>query len=444
VVGSIAGDAASKNPKAVVCIGDGRSAANLLGTEAFTRLTQKLVASRIPITSYVIGARIDRQLPAALAVQTGGTVIFDTDNLTSDVAAKQLAAAADLSVTWPSSVTWPAEMTEVLPKQLPPLRADRETVVIGTLKGKGPFDISVTADSNAGAEKLAYSATPKTSDDNNNYLKPLVELAQVNGGVTLPLLGESSLVEARQEIGAGVRGLSELARQAMTAGNLDNAEQLVAEALRRDPNDTESQAIKGALAKRRSGVAPATAAPATPAPAKPAPAGETADLNLIGADENGPPPGTLAEGFEHDRRVIAQMIQAEVQNAVSQARSLMSTDPDLASQQLKLTLEKVRKTAELAPEVRDQHIDSLQTALREAARRKVEVEHARQQRTGHDRRQPDSQPGEGQPIDGSIQLFDAGRPVQSGGVRFDRGAAGFTEYPRSTSGQPGCQSGGQF
>jgi hypothetical protein len=132
VVGSIAGDAASKNPKAVVCIGDGRSAANLLGTEAFTRLTQKLVASRIPITSYVIGARIDRQLPAALAVQTGGTVIFDTDNLTSDVAAKQLAAAADLSVTWPSSVTWPAEMTEVLPKQLP--RGDRHAQGQGTVR----------------------------------------------------------------------------------------------------------------------------------------------------------------------------------------------------------------------------------------------------------------------------------------------------------------------
>ena len=74
------------------------------------------------------------------------------------------------------------------------------------------------------------------------------------------------------------------------------------------------------------------------------------------------------------------MIQTEVQNAISQARSLMGTDPDRATQQLKLTLEKVRQTAELNPDVRDQVVDVLQTALREAARRKVEFEYARQKR----------------------------------------------------------------
>ena len=88
----------------------------------------------------------------------------------------------------------------------------------------------------------------------------------------------------------------------------------------------------------------------------------------------------MAEGFQHDRRIIAQVIQAEVQNVLNKARSLMSTDPDAASQQLKLTLEKVRQTAELDPDVRDQFVDSLQSALREAAVRKVEVEQARQQR----------------------------------------------------------------
>ena len=74
------------------------------------------------------------------------------------------------------------------------------------------------------------------------------------------------------------------------------------------------------------------------------------------------------------------MIQAEVQNSISQARSLMSTDPDAALQQLKLTLEKVRQTGALDPDVRNQYVDQLQTALREASRRKVEFEQARQQR----------------------------------------------------------------
>jgi len=41
-------------------------------------------------------------------------------------------------------------------------------------------------------------------------------------------------------IGAGVQQLDKLAQQAMVAGNTANAEQLVAQALRLDPNDTQA------------------------------------------------------------------------------------------------------------------------------------------------------------------------------------------------------------
>ena len=61
VAGLFPGEA--KSPRAVVYIGDGRSAANLLGTDKFEKLVQKLTDLRIPINSYVIGARVDRQLP---------------------------------------------------------------------------------------------------------------------------------------------------------------------------------------------------------------------------------------------------------------------------------------------------------------------------------------------------------------------------------------------
>ena len=253
--GSFSGEA--KNARAIVYIGDGGSRANLLGTDTFAKLTQKLAELRIPVTSYVVGARVDRLLPGALAVQTGGTVILDSDTLTAAAAGGQLAAAADLNVAWPTAATWPAEMTEVFPKRLPPLRGDRETVVIGTFKGKGPFAVQVAADGAGGPQKLDFAVSPRASDDSNNYLKQLVELARTDGGITLPLLGAASLAEARQEISAGVRGLDKLAREALAAGNFNNAEQLVAEALRRDPNDTEAQAIKGALAKRRAADPPA-------------------------------------------------------------------------------------------------------------------------------------------------------------------------------------------
>ncbi len=392
VASSLPGEA--KSPRAVVYIGDGRSAANLLGTEKFEKLVQKLVDLRIPVSSYIIGAGVDRQLPGALAVQTGGTVIVDKDALSGAEAGRQLAAAAAATVWWPTAAVWPAEMTEVFPKRTPPLRSDRETVVIGTLKGKGPLSAQVTVQGVGGPKQLSVTVQPSPSDDVNHYLIPLVEMARADDGITLPLVGAASLAEARQEITTGARSLCKLAQQALAVGNLNGAEKLVGEVLHRDPNDTEALAIKSALAKRRSSAPPpsgggasgvsgggAATLPTPPAPAAagvPAAAGN--DLNLVGPDAGEPPPGAMAEGYQHDRRIIAQIVQAEVQNTLNQARSLMGTDPDAATQQLKLTLEKVRQTAELNPDVRDQYVVLLQAGLREAARRKLDVEHARHQR----------------------------------------------------------------
>ena len=104
------------------------------------------------------------------------------------------------------------------------MRGDRETVVVGTYKGKGPFDVQVTARNGSGPQKLDFAATPRPSDDTNSYLTQLVEMARTDGGLTLPLVGAASLAEARQEIGQGVRNLSKLARQAMAAGNIGGAE----------------------------------------------------------------------------------------------------------------------------------------------------------------------------------------------------------------------------
>ena len=249
VAGSFAGE--SKNQRAVVYIGDGRSAANILGTETFEKLAAQLADARIAVNSYLIGARVYFPLLGALAAQSGGTVIADGEPLAGPDAGRLLAAAADAGVLWPSSVAWPAEMTAVFPKRLPPLRSDRETIVVGTFKGKGPFNVQVGVDSATGPQKLAFAVTPSASDDNNSYLTALVEQARVDGGVTLPLVGSASLAEARRMIGAAVNDLDQLAQQALQAGNLASAEQIVSEALRRDPNDPRALAIKGALAKRQ-------------------------------------------------------------------------------------------------------------------------------------------------------------------------------------------------
>ncbi len=387
IVGSYTGE--SKNARAAIYIGDGRSAAHLLMPDEFEKLATQLADARIPVSSYVIGVRTDPQLLGALAAQTGGTLEFASDTLAAAEAGKRLAAAADAPVLWPSKVTWSAEVAEVLPKRLPPLRGDRETVVLGTMKTKQAGNVEVALDGPAGADKVSVALPTLVSDDTNSYLATLVQQARADGGVTLPLVGTASLAEARQATTTGVRTLSQLARQALAAGNAENAQQIVNEALRRDPNDSEALVLKSAIAKRNQNngqaaantppaLPPAAATPPALPPAAAPAAGGTNDLNLVGPGE--PPPGTMVEEFEHNQRVQAQIIQAEVQTTVSRARSLMSTDPDLAIQELQLLQERVRRATALNPDVRSQYLVTIEAALREASRRKVEFEFARQQR----------------------------------------------------------------
>ena len=94
------------------------------------------------------------------------------------------------------------------------------------------------------------------------------------------------------------------------------------------------------------------------------------DLNLLGDVGEG---GAMAAGTLHEQRIVTQVIQAEVQNAVNQARVAMSTDPEAAAENLKITLERVRQAPELRPEVRNQLADVIHAGLREAASREQDL-----------------------------------------------------------------------
>ena len=74
-----------------------------------------------------------------LAAMTGGTVVRLTDDPVTPqgrdrVAAAKLKDAFDVPVLRPERVTFGPAGVEVYPTRLPPLRADRPTLVVGMLK----------------------------------------------------------------------------------------------------------------------------------------------------------------------------------------------------------------------------------------------------------------------------------------------------------------------
>ena len=166
----------SKNPRDVIYVGDGSSRANVLSPEKIQQLTTSLADRHIPVVSYGVGPRVDRQILGILAQQTGGLVLDEPQAGSAADTGRQLAAATAATVAWPTAaVKWPAEVGEVISKTVPPLRSDRDTVLIGTLKGKEPLRIDATVDAPGGAKTLSWTAAVGKSMDDNNYLPALVE-----------------------------------------------------------------------------------------------------------------------------------------------------------------------------------------------------------------------------------------------------------------------------
>ncbi len=206
--GSFAADA--KNPKVIIYIGDGRSTAKFLTAEESAELIGKLAEKRISMDSYLIGPKVDMQIAGALAGQTGGMVVNDAADVAVEQAAAALNTAIRGAVLWPQDATWPEGLAEVFPKHTPPLRGDRDSVVIGTYKGEGPFEIQYPVEGLGGGEKLSVTVKPGVSDDANNYLMQAVEYARLSGGATLPLAGSESLEQLRAAASAGEMGIKTL------------------------------------------------------------------------------------------------------------------------------------------------------------------------------------------------------------------------------------------
>ena len=95
-----------------------------------------------------------------------------------------------------------------------------------------------------------------------------------------------------------------------------------------------------------------------------------APLQLLGSP-------SLIDAVDTNERVQTKLVQTEVEVALAGARRKMSTNPELAKQDLKTILESVRRIPEIREEVLAQLLRSVRAAIRQASRQQVEVENRR-------------------------------------------------------------------
>lgn len=348
----------SANACSVMYIGEGSSRSEMLSQEKFAELCKNLVAKKITVNSLAVGPGTDLQMLACLGSATGGmlTVYSDPAAQTADAisnaaatAVGAMASAVRGDVIWVNQMTWPAGFT-AYPANFPPLRSDRDTMVVGTYTGAGPFTFKAATDSG----EQTWMAKPGNTADTYSFLKPMVEFAQI---AALPLISKNDLNMARSVVNQGVSRLNAMTTKALMDNNLAEARALNNQALAQDSNDPNAQQLKESIATR-----------------------EEASQNGGAMNLGGGPNDNiflesagLLEDANADMDIITQQAFDQVNRAINTAQNQLRIDPEGAVQNLKNQLEGVRRNTVITALNRDQLCRNLEAAIREAQSRAEEI-----------------------------------------------------------------------
>ncbi|MBA63106.1 MAG: hypothetical protein CMJ76_12155 [Planctomycetaceae bacterium] len=366
----------SKNAKSVVYIGDGMSKANLLQIKDYKELVSDLVGKNVSFSSFAIGPQRNIELLAALGNSTGGIIRVDNeDQQTSVKSGFDLAGAVVAPVLWPTNLTTSTGVHCVYAAETtPPIRMDRDTILLGQLNKAGAFEVSISGKVNGQDVQLKWDVAATGSNEDYNFLPTLVENAAPHHGVGLPTLGSEGLIEVRRSVRNNVDGLNTVGLHALRTGDVKGAIEVADEVLRKDPSNTEAKAIKGAAQR-----GPITTEIALVQDTQPAPAPTTDGNALVldGSDDVDTgleDSSSFLENVENERKVLAGKLQAVVENGLEQARDLIGRSPEKAIQELKLLLEQVDSATDVAGDIRQQLRKQIEDAIRETGARQVDVD----------------------------------------------------------------------
>ncbi len=399
-----------------IYIGDGVSRGGAISPTELADVVWALVRDQISVSSFAIGPERDVEWLAVVANQTGGNIVVDTDEAGSvNQAAAILAKSIHQSVLWPLQSKLSDSVSEFLPGRFPPIRSDRDTVLIGTLKSDDNVDIEIQGELEGQTVTARWSAKPEKSDDNFSFLPKLIESARANHGLTLPTVGSNGLREVARMMSESSQQLTTLSAQAIASGNFTGAKTLVNAALENDPTNIGANALNVAnitgprQRQQRSNealepapqeaptandavqesevVAPDQAVPSVPAESVLSePAAQDDTIRINGSDAGQPTQentmeqqeGQIDNAFlqiERERiQAAIEHIGAEVRSTLEKARQEVSTGPDRAVSRIKDMMDIVDRDPILDATTRSELQNQLQSALLTAQRQKFSVE----------------------------------------------------------------------
>jgi len=235
-----------QSEKSIVYIGDGFHLNNLLNTSEFDSLVGELVAARCSVSSLAIGPKTDCEFLATLANHTGGRVLVRSNiqGATLQQVGLELSKIASLPVFWPTQADWPAGIATRYPERIPPIRGDRDSILIGVMSTKSlQGTLRIDGEVAGQSKTLKWDLVSESSNPDLGFLGALVSKSSSNAGILLPTAGSDALREVGELLSSSSDFLVKDAKFALHIGDTNAAKVLAREALDRSPANLEAQSI---------------------------------------------------------------------------------------------------------------------------------------------------------------------------------------------------------
>ncbi|MGB1926282.1 MAG: hypothetical protein ACPHL6_07115, partial [Rubripirellula sp.] len=400
-------DSDRNRTRSIVYLGDGTAIDTMGDQDRFANMVDGLRANQISMHSVAIGATRNIELMGILANQTGGVIGVVGNEAANDAEAigSRVADAAKMSAIWIKEARLPGGMESVQADRLPPLRLDRDSILLGTASNspeKGELEIiGQSADDTV---RLTSVVSVEENHPDFAFLPGLVRQSASNHGLMLPSAGSDMLRETIRVLSLQADQLVHAANIAMQQGNKAGAKAVVKKALEADPNNAEARAIDRIMGNRLIiqnqqaddifGAAAAPAqnvdnenpfadpAPAAPAPAPTAPAPQapapTPDLSAAPAPTAVPgdndlteAPGNLLNQVQSQREAEEGRWRAEVKAQLRAANRLLRDTPVGVSGKLKGLLANLEVVPDISPQTRQELTSQVRASIQVASRREA-------------------------------------------------------------------------
>ncbi|MCL2742711.1 MAG: hypothetical protein FWE67_02560, partial [Planctomycetaceae bacterium] len=391
-----------RNPnvkRSVIYLGDGRSMARTVDVPVFKKEIDDYRNAKIAFNACTIGVNANLGLTAAFANQTGGLLVDMNTTIKNEygkvieavdeaiaqnkefaempnfgnTAGKKLAEAVQATVVWVNSdsYSFPSSWT-VYPKQLQPLRSDRETIVIAkTDAAVEPFKLEVQGVAPGKEVKFGWNFAPNNNPgvkNANKYLAVVAGVAAKDDGLTMPIVGWEGLDSLRDNFAVNIVNQLRQAEKAIESGDSQSAAKLLNNILKYDPQNaaalrllgTANESLQAAVhGKVGRNAADDVKTKGTYVESIPIPKEDDKP-----ADDD-KPVAAYVDNVRLEQSIEAQKIENEVRKVIIETSKFMNTDPELCLQELKLTQQMVRDNAALSPDYRSMLLDRLSNQIKQ-------------------------------------------------------------------------------